>query len=614
MRHLSRSRGLLGIGVCAVLIVGACSSSSKSSGGANSSGGGTPTTAAAAGGCGNIPNQKYAENSTGTAVKGGTLTMLGVGDVDYMDPNISYYSVGYLNLRMWSRQLYNYSDVHCHSTDIVPDLATGLPTVSSDGLTYKITIQTGAMWNTTPPRQVMAADVVLGVKRSCNPVNPFGGQPDFSDALAGYTTFCNGFANVAQNVGAIKAYIDANQISGVAADPSNPLMVDFTLVHPETSFTDMLSLPAFAPAPVETLTYLPGSNDEAQHTISDGPYQVSSYNPGKSITYVRNPAWNASTDPLRKAWVNEIDVSETGAQASIIQQILTNSPQADMVWDTTVPPNQIPSLLNDSHLQLVSDEASNPYMVFNTQSPNNGGALGKVAVRQAIDYALNRAHLIQVAGGPNIAVPLTQVLPPGIGGSIPFDDYPNNPTKAKQMLAAAGYPNGLTLKFLYRPASATASNMFQTIQSDLSGIGITVTGVGVPNADFYTKYLEKPATAKSGVWDLSLAGWSPDWYGDAAKSFFFPLFDGRVLPPTSSDFGLFTDPALSTIIDNANTATSSSQAATLWHQADQEVMSQAAIFPITDPNRAQVHGSQVHYCVYIPQYSNCDPTNVWLSS
>ena len=46
--------------------------------------------------------------TSGTAVKGGTLNMLGVGDVDYMDPNISYYSVGYVALRLWSRQLFTY--------------------------------------------------------------------------------------------------------------------------------------------------------------------------------------------------------------------------------------------------------------------------------------------------------------------------------------------------------------------------------------------------------------------------------------------------------------------------------------------------------------------------
>jgi peptide/nickel transport system substrate-binding protein len=610
MRQLRRSRALVVIGLSAGLFAAACSSSSKSS--SPSGGGSTATTSG--GTSSTLPHQKYAYNDTGTPKTGGKLTMLGVGDVDYMDPNISYYSVGYLSLRMWSRQLYNYSDAKGHTTDIIPDLATDMPKISADGKTYTITIRTGAMWNTTPPRQVTAADVVLGAKRSCNPVQPFGGQPDFSDALAGYTTFCDGFAKVGQTTAAIKAYIDANQISGVAADPSNPLTVVFTLSHPETSFTDMLSLPAFAPAPVEILNYLPASNDLAAHTIADGPYQIQSYNPGKSIVFVRNPAWQASSDPLRKAYVDEIDVSETGQQQSIIQQILTDTPTADMVWDTTVPPNMIPGLMNDPRLQLVSDEASNPYIVYNTVSPNNGGALAKAAVRQAINYALNRDHLVQVGGGPNVWVPLTHVLPPGIGGSQQFDPYPSDTAKAKQMLAAAGYPNGLTLKFLYRPASTTNANAFQTVQADLAAVGIKIVGVGVPNADFYTKYLEKPATGSSGVWDMSLAGWSPDWYGDAAKSFFFPLFDGRVLPPTSSNFGQFNDPALNTLIDQANTATSPAQAASLWHQADVEVMAQAAIYPISDPNRAQVHGNRVHNCVFVPQYANCDPTNVWLSS
>ena len=100
----------------------------------------------------------------------------------------------------------------------------------------------------------------------------------------------------------------------------------------------------------------------------------------------------------------------------------------------------------------------------------------------------------------------------------------------------------------------------------------------------------------------------PDWYGDAAKSFFFPLFDGRVLPPQSSNFGLFNDPALDA--DHRQRPwrrTSTSQAAHLWHQADVEVMSQAAIFPITDPNRAQIHGSQVHNCIYMARHPELRP-------
>ena len=69
----------------------------------------------------------------GTPVKGGTLNMLGTGDVDYMDPNISYYTTGYLGLRMWSRQLLTYPATPGHITDVVPDLATALPPPATVG-------------------------------------------------------------------------------------------------------------------------------------------------------------------------------------------------------------------------------------------------------------------------------------------------------------------------------------------------------------------------------------------------------------------------------------------------------------------------------------------------
>jgi peptide/nickel transport system substrate-binding protein len=599
------------IAAIAGLVLAACSSSSKSSSG----GGSTPTTGASAPPSQAIPNQKYADNNHGTPVTGGTLTMLGVGDVDYMDPNASYYSVGYLNLRMWSRSLYTYPAVTGKTTIIQPDLATALPTITNGGKTYSVTIRNGVMWDTSPPRQVTAADVVRGVKRQCNPAQPFAGQTDYSAFIEGYTTFCTAFGKVSgTDATAMGQFLEANNMPGVAVDPSNPQTVVFTLTQPVSYFADILALHAFDPAPVEYDKYVPAGNDLGQNTISDGPYKIQSYTAAKSLTYVRNPVWNASTDPIRKAYVNQIDVSETGNQAGIHQQILTNSSSADMVWDTNAPPTAVPGLLNDPRLSTQTDFSSNPFVIFNTASPNNGGALGKVAVRQALDYALNRAHLVQNQSGPQVSPPLTQILPPGIFGSAPsYDLYPNDPSKAKAMLQAAGVSN-LTLKFLYRPASQLSSKDFQTIQADLGAIGVTVTGIGVPNADFYTKWLYKPNRAKAGDWDVSLFGWSPDWYGDAAASFFYPLFDGRVLPPSSSDFGLFNDPTLNTIIDQASSAPSPAAAEPLWHKADMEVMSQAAVFPIADPNRAQMHGSQVHNCIYMAVLANCDPTNVWLTS
>jgi peptide/nickel transport system substrate-binding protein len=81
-------------------------------------------------------------------VPGGTLNMLGAGDIDYMDPNLSYYSIGYLNLRMWTRQLFAYPAQTGKTTTPVPDLATEIPTaknggISADGKTYTVKIRPG---------------------------------------------------------------------------------------------------------------------------------------------------------------------------------------------------------------------------------------------------------------------------------------------------------------------------------------------------------------------------------------------------------------------------------------------------------------------------------------
>ena len=93
---MRRSRAIGVAASCVTLaLVAGCSSSASKSGSSTSKQGATQQFPVNA-------------NAAGTPKRGGTLHMLGVGDVDYMDPNISYYSVGYLGLRMWSRQLLTY--------------------------------------------------------------------------------------------------------------------------------------------------------------------------------------------------------------------------------------------------------------------------------------------------------------------------------------------------------------------------------------------------------------------------------------------------------------------------------------------------------------------------
>ena len=562
-------------------------------------------------------------NSAGTPKSGGTLNMLGQGDVDFMDYNVSYYTIGALGQRPWLRLLYAYPATPGKTTTVVPDLATAMPTVSNGGKTYSVTIRTGAMWDSSPARQVTAADALLGLKRSCNPTQPFGGLPDFEALIVGYQQFCTGFAKVnSTSVSAIKNYINSHQISGVKVSGQT---ITYNLVHPASYFTDMLQLDAFAPAPVESLNYLTGSGAEGQHIIADGPYKVTSYVPARSITFARNPVWKASTDPVRKAYVNAIKVTETGNEPAIQQQLQTNTAAASMEFDAFPPVGADPGLYQQMkqglthNFNLGSTYSTNPYLVFNAVSPNNNNAMKMVKVRQALSYGINRAPLLTDNGGPTQGVALTHVLPAGINGAqdVPagYNPYPYNPTKAKQMLAAAGFKNGLNLTLLYRPSSTVATKMAQTLQNDMSNIGVKIKLLSATPSDFYVKYLEVPSVAKRGVWDMALAGWGPDWYGDAAVSFFNPLFSGPAsYPPIGSNFGFYNNPTTTALIANGAKAATASQAATIWAQADQAVMKDAPFYPIVNPNQPLFHASYVHNAVYIPAIQQFDPTNVWLSS
>jgi peptide/nickel transport system substrate-binding protein len=615
----TRTRGSLAIASLAVLAmtVAACGGSSKSGGGSTSTGG-------TSGGLTSANNGIQGVNpGTGAPTKGGTLNMLGDGDVDWMDYNASYYTIGYLAQRMYLRGLYAYPAVPNKVTTVAPDLATALPVVSNGGKTFTVTIRSGAQWNTTPARQVTGADAVLGLKRACNPTpTRFGGLPDFINLIAGYADYCNAFAKVSPtNLGAIKTFINTHNISGVTSSGNT---VTYNLTQPASYFADQLTLPAFNPAPIESLNYLPGSVASETHQFADGPYEIKSYVPAKSIQFVRNPAWNASTDPIRKAYVNAINVSETGNPITVQQILQTNTASGGMEFNSFPPVASLPGLIaqmkaGNKNFNLGPSYGSNPYLDFNTVSPNNGGALGKVAVRQALSYAVDRAHLIQDLGGPQVSPALTHILPAGINGAqyVPagYNPFPYNPAKAKSMLKAAGYPNGLNLTVLYNAESTTEPKMFQSLQADMAPAGIHLKALAVPSADLYVKYLTVPSTAKNGTWDIGMSGWGPDWYGDAAASFFEPIYSGAgSFPPTGSNFSEYNNPAVNSLITKAASQTSAVTAGKLWAQIDKMVTMDAPTYQITQDLQPNYHSSFVHNAVYVPSIQNFDPTNVWLST
>ena len=561
-------------------------------------------------------------SAAGNPVTGGTLKLLGSSDVDHLDTASAYYTASYTLERTYARQLFSYpaaTDTTA-ANNPVPDVATEMPTtddggVSADGRTYTIHLRSGVEWNTSPARAVTAQDFVLGLKRLCNPVSPVGAPGYYENTIAGMKAYCDGFAKVAGTTSAISAYIGGHQITGVKA--TDPQTLVFTLLRPAGDFVNILAMPFASAAPQEYLRYLPDSAPFRAHTISDGPYQVTGYTANQRITLDKNPAWTQAADPIRHQYVDHISVTEGQDAGPVQQQIQAGT--ADLEWDTTVPTPSIPALqaAKDARLGTYPALDSNPYLVFNLQSPTAGGALQNVKVRQAIEYAVDKTAIGQVYGRPALNTPLDQVIPPGNVGYQQFDLYPTPqskgaPATCKSMLAAAGYPNGFTMKDVYRNAGDHPA-VAQDIQADLKACGITDQLIPVNQGDYYGKYLNSPSAAQRGVWDISEPGWVPDWYGNNGRAIIEPLFDGRNYGPNSVDYGDYDNPAVNALIDKALAAPDQNTAATSWHQADLQIMKDAAIVPLQTQKTALYRSSRVHNAVFLPFSQAYDVTQIWLS-
>jgi ABC-type transport system substrate-binding protein len=595
-RALTRLAGACGL----LLLVAACGSSS----GSGSSSGASP--------------------SPGNATNGGTLKLLGSGDVDHLDPASAYYTVSYTLERAFTRQLVSYpsSAQIGAATAVAPDLASELPTtgnggISADGMTYTFHLRSGVQWNTSPARAVTAADVVRGLQRICNPASPSGGLSYYEDTIAGFTAFCDGFAKVdASSPAAMATYMNTHAVSGIKAPDASTVVI--TLTKPASDFLNIMAMPFASAAPVEYLKYVPDGAAFRQHTVSDGPYAITTYQAGSKILLDRNPAWSQSADPLRHQHVSSISITEgQGSDQAVQQQLQAGT--ADLSWDLPVPTADLAQLRssNNPDFAIYPSASSNPYLVFNLRSPKNSGALGKLKVRQALEYAVDKTAIGSIYGGPALNTPLDQVIPPGQSGYEPFDLYPTSghngdPATCKTMLAAAGYPNGLTLTDVARN-SGNHPAVAQSVQADLAKCGVTTKIVSVSQGDYYGKYLNSPAATSAGTWDISEPGWVADWYGNNGRSFIAVLFDGRKYGPNTVDYGDYNSPTVNALIDKAESTPDATTAATYWHQADEQIMKDAAFIPFETQKVPAFHSSRVKNALWSPFAQSYDITNLWLN-
>jgi peptide/nickel transport system substrate-binding protein len=342
----------------------------------------------------------------GAPVRGGTLKIVGFSDVDHLSSSGAYSTASLGLLWAFARQLVTYplSEDFETASKVAPDLAQTLPTVenggiSADGRVYTFHIRRGVNWNTNPPREVNAHDVVRGMKLLCNPVVPAGAPGYYTSTILGMNDYCDAFAKVPGTVDDIREFIESRSIEGVQA--TNDFTVIFRLVQPASDFLNILGMPFASPVPVEYLNYVPDSPQFRQNTISNGPYQIVKYTANREIVLERNPAWNAQSDPIRPANVDRIQIS-LGIDQRLAQLQLAAG-TADLNFELAPPTSETASLLEIGDPNLLLSPPGEIYtgmwyLAINMVGSNNDGALKNPDVREALQYAADKAAVIQIQG------------------------------------------------------------------------------------------------------------------------------------------------------------------------------------------------------------------------
>jgi peptide/nickel transport system substrate-binding protein len=217
-----------------------------------------------------------------------------------------------------------------------PDLATALPRVSADGLTWTFRLKGGIRY--APPfddREIVAADVIRALER----------------ALTARTSDYVGFYQLIEGARAYAAG-HADSISGLEAPDQTTLVVHLT--RPWGTLGANMALSAAAPIPPGAAE---GHRDYGRFLVASGPYMiegsekldfslppgrqkpVSGFRPRRSLTLVRNPSWDPSSDPLRPAYVDRIEITVAADLDAQMPEV--EAGRLDFVLEAGSPPTYV---------------------------------------------------------------------------------------------------------------------------------------------------------------------------------------------------------------------------------------------------------------------------------
>lgn len=553
----------------AVLTLAACGSSNKSSTSSSNGGGGGQTASTFTGGANIAINQGQK--------KGGTLNLVSNESFEHLDPGQSYFQIDYLVVYATQRPLYSYDPTGKTQND----LAAGPPQISADGKTVTVKIKPNIKFGGATTRTVTSDDVAYAIERTFNPNVPNGYAPSYylirgSDKSKG------------------------GPISGISTPDKTTIVFKMTKPFGGT-FAQALTLPGSAPVPREIVSKM----DKKSPTAYDakptqqaftGPYMIQSYNAGRSITLVRNPSWDKSTD-YRPAYADKI-VWKTGGDPSVLSRQTLNS--QNLLLADTPPAAQVKRAFTSARTQLSVAPLGDYYATLNTTVPpfNNAN------LRRAVVAAANREGYLLVRGGKLVGQVATHFIGPtdaafnAAGGAKGFGfDFLKNPqgdlTVAKKYMKLAGYPGGKytgSAKVLIVGSNADPDpKEIQIVQAGLQKLGFKTQLKEVPQQTMYSKFC---GVVKAHINVCPTAGWIPD-FPDAYSYLYTPFAGKAIVPVNNVNWAALNDPKVNAAFDKAAAVTDPAARKQAWAAADKILTFAAPAIPEIWSSNALLTGKTV---------------------
>ncbi len=521
-------------------------------------------------------------NAGAAATKGGTIYILNKGPHNGLDPQQSYVGADleFAN-RVYARSLTTWSSDA--EPKLIPDLATDTGTMTDGGKTWKFTLTGNAKWQDGKP--VTCDDVKYGISRTFS-----------TDVISNGPTYILSFLDVpagADGAPVYKGPLDKNTAEGMAAfDKAITCTGEDITLHFKKPWAD------FNQATASLAAYSPFRKDKEKganslfDVFSNGPYMLSgTFDANKGGTWVRNPNWDAATDPIRKAYPDKIVDTEGNQSEQIYQRLIADGGEdKNAISFGTAPSSLLGQIVNGAPKSRVSNPVA-PYVDYLT--PNYQSATMKDAnTRKAFAMATNRDAYITANGGPQIMTPTYAICNKVLACYKDFNPFgaptSGDPTGAKKVLTDAGITTPVNITVAYRK-TATQDKAFSALKSTWDQAGFNVTLQGITD-----KYYRTISGSASKATDVFWASWGADW--PSGSTDLPPLFDGRInITATSSnqDYGYFNNDAVNKAMDAAYLISDAAAREKAWGDIDEQINKDGGVVPLVNQKFVFLRGSNV---------------------